>query len=84
LGRRDHRRSHPLAGPPVRLTSWNGRNDQGGEHQGPWNPAHPARQPDSQERPRTEISTRPAPQATTSRARKIEASLINDLPQKAR
>jgi hypothetical protein len=46
-----HRRSRPPAGPPVRLTSRNSHDDQKGEHQGPWNPAHPARQPGSQAPP---------------------------------
>ena len=67
-----HRRSRPPAGPSVRLTSRNSHDDQEGEHQGPWNPAHPARQPGSQARPDAEIQSRPAPQAATSQARKIE------------
>ena len=56
LGRRDHRRGHPPAGPPLRLTSRNRHYDQEGEHQGPWNPAHPARQPGSQARPGPKIT----------------------------
>ena len=47
LGRGHHRRGHPPAGPAVRLTSRNSHCHQEGEHQGPWNPAHPARQPGS-------------------------------------
>ena len=71
LGRRDHRRSRPPAGPPVRLTSRNNPDDQEGEHQGPWNPAHPARQPGSQARPHPENQPQPRPQAThVSRTRK--------------
>ena len=66
LGQRDHRRDHPPAGPPVRLTSRNSPDDQEGEHQGPWNPAHPARQPGSQARPGAENSPQPTPQASQS------------------
>jgi Transposase DDE domain group 1 len=51
LGRGGHRRSRPPAGHPVRLTSRNNHDDQQGEHQGTWNPAHPARQPGSQAPP---------------------------------
>ena len=74
LGRRDHRRRHPPAGPPVRLTSRNQPLRPGKEqHPGPWNPAHPARQPGSQARPAPENHLpaehlRPAHQRT----RKIE------------
>ena len=56
LGRADHRRGHPPAGPPARLTSRNSHYDQKGEHQGSWNPAHPARQPGSQARQDAENS----------------------------
>ena len=49
LGRRHHRRGHPAASHPVRLTSRNRPCDtRRRNHQGPWNPAHPARQPGSQ------------------------------------
>jgi len=47
---------------PIRLTSRNSHNDEEGETQGPWNPAHPARQPGSQARPNAEIR----PQASAS------------------
>ena len=74
LGRRDHRRDHPPAGPPIRLTSRNSPTTRKENHQGPWNPAHPARQPGSQARPHRKISPSRTPQASTSRSRKIEAS----------
>ena len=54
LGRRRHRRSHPAAGHRVRLTSRNHPCDTERNHQGPWNPARPARQPGSQARPDAE------------------------------
>ncbi len=41
----DHHRDHPPAGPRTRLTSRNHPYDQEGHPAGPWNPAHPARQP---------------------------------------
>ena len=50
----ERRRSRPPAGLPVWLTSRNNHCYQEGEHQGPWNPAHPARQPGSRARPRPE------------------------------
>ena len=52
LGPPDHRRSRPPASPPLRLTSRNHPCDTGRSNpRGPWNPAHPARQPGSQPRP---------------------------------
>ena len=45
LGQPDHHRDHPPAGPRTRLTSRNHPCDQEGHPAGPWNPAHPARQP---------------------------------------
>ena len=57
-----HRRDHPPAGHPIRLTSRNSHNDDEGLTQGPWNPAHPARQPGSQARPNAENQ----PQASAS------------------
>jgi hypothetical protein len=62
LGRRHYCRSRPPVGLPVRLTSRNNHHDQEGEHQGPWNPAHPARRPASQPPPRRENQ----PPASTS------------------
>ena len=59
LGRRDHRRGHPPAGPPVRLTSRNHHCDRKGAIPGPWNPAHPARQPGSQASPAPENQPQP-------------------------
>ena len=41
----DHHRDHPPPGPRTRLTSQNHPCDQEGHPAGPWNPAHPARQP---------------------------------------
>jgi hypothetical protein len=40
-----HRRRHPPGGHPLWLTSRNCHYHQEGQHPGPWNPAHPARQP---------------------------------------
>ena len=48
LGHPDHRRNHPTASPRTRLTSRNPPCDQKGHPRGPWNPAHPARQPGHQ------------------------------------
>jgi Transposase DDE domain group 1 len=45
----------------------------GGNQQGPWNPAHPARQPGHQARPEPKTKHRPTPQAAEPRSRKIEA-----------
>jgi Transposase DDE domain group 1 len=53
------RRGHPPASPPVRLTSSNRRYDQERQTPGPWNPAHPARQPGNQPRPGTENHHQP-------------------------
>ena len=44
----------PSADQPERL------HDQGGETPGPWNPAHPARQPDSPPWPAPEITHQPS------------------------
>jgi hypothetical protein len=41
---------------------------------GPWNPAHPERQPGSQPRPGAEISKRPQSQPDSSRSRNIKVS----------
>jgi Transposase DDE domain group 1 len=41
---------------------------------GPWNPAHPARQPGNQARPDAENATRPQPQPDTPKSRNIEAN----------
>ena len=65
---------HPAPGPRTRLTSRNHPCDQKGNRQGPWNPAHPARQPGHQARPAAENSGQPQPQATNPRSRKIEAN----------
>ena len=59
LGWRGHRRHHPPAGPPGRLTSQTAAVTRKGQHQGPWNPAHPARQPGSQARPGPEKQPQP-------------------------
>jgi hypothetical protein len=67
LGCRDRRRRYPPAGPPVRLTSRNSHHDQEGEPQGPWNPAHPARQPGSRARP--EAGKQPRASASGRRLR---------------
>src|SRR6202034_749433 len=72
LGPGHYRRSHPPAGPPGRLTSQNHRSNQEREHQGPWNPAHPARQPGNQARHDLKINPSRTPQSTTPRSRKIE------------
>ena len=65
LGRRNRRRDCPAAGYPVRLTSQDSRYDRTGVHPGPWNPAHPARQPGSQARPNVGIRPWPVPQPAT-------------------
>ena len=41
----------PPAGPPLRVTSRTALRPRKREPRGPWNPAHPARQPGSQARP---------------------------------
>ena len=51
-----------------------GAGDQEGQTQGPWNPAHPARQPGSSAQPDAEISKRPQSQPDSSRSRNIEAN----------
>ena len=71
LGRRDHRRVHPPAGPPGRLTSRNTHTTQEGEYQGPVEPAHPARQPGTRARRSRKITHQTKPQASTSRARGV-------------
>src|SRR5712671_2975962 len=70
----DHRRDQPPRHPRTRLTSPNRPYDQEGNHQGPWNPAHRARQPGRQARPDAEQGGSTRPQPTTSRSRNIEAS----------
>ena len=42
-------------------------------HSGPWNPAHPARQPGHQVRPDAEKQGQPQRQATKPRSRKMQA-----------
>jgi hypothetical protein len=59
LGRRDHRRRHSPAGPPVRLTSQNHPDGTEGAIPGPWNPAHPTRQPGSRAWPAPENHHQP-------------------------
>jgi hypothetical protein len=54
MGPADRHRDHPPAGPHARLTSPNRPTHKERSHQGPWNPAHPARQPGYQARPDTE------------------------------
>jgi len=44
----DHWRLHPAPRPGARLTSTNRTYGQEGNHQGPWHPAYPARQPGPQ------------------------------------
>jgi hypothetical protein len=75
LGHPGHRRDHPSAGPRVRPTSPNATTTMEGEHQGPWNPAHPSRQPGSQAHPAQKITHQPIPQARTPETRNIEANL---------
>ena len=55
LGAPAHRSDHPPAGLRPQLTSPDRPYDQEGQPQGPWNPAHPARQPGSQARPDSEM-----------------------------
>ncbi len=50
LGGPAHHRDHPLASPRSRLTRQNRPCKQERKPAGPWNPAHPARQPGSQNR----------------------------------
>jgi Transposase DDE domain group 1 len=59
LGRPDHRRRHPPASPAIRLTSRNDPATRKEKPQGPWNPAHPARQPGSQPQPSPENQPQP-------------------------
>ena len=74
IDRPDHRSDHPAAGTPWGLTSQNRPQRPGRKtRQGPWNPAHPARQPGTRAQPGTENSHQPMPQATRPRSRKIEA-----------
>jgi hypothetical protein len=54
LGAPVHRRDHPPANPRTRLTSRNWLYDQERKSTGPWNPAHPARQPGNHARPHAE------------------------------
>jgi hypothetical protein len=75
LGRPDHRCRHPLAGPPVRLTTQSRHcGDQGRSRPGPVGLRLPARQPGSQPRSASEITTSRITQATTSGVRKFEVS----------
>ena len=74
-GHRHHRRSRPAAGHPVRLTSRNSPYSKEGEIPGAR--GTPPTRRDSQAAGlgrALKISPRPAPQAATSRSRKIEAS----------
>ena len=57
-----------------RLTSRNHPYDQERKPAGPWNPAHPARQPGNQARPEAETSHPPQPQPHRSRSRNIEVN----------
>ena len=59
LGHPDHHRHHPPAGPGTRLTSQNRPDCEGRRPAGPWNPAHPARQPGHCPRPDAKISDQP-------------------------
>ena len=70
----DRRRHRPPAGPRARLTSRNIPATRKENTAGPWNPAHPARQPGRQPRPAPKTANQPQPQATNPRSRKIEAS----------
>ena len=75
LGRRDHRRRHPPAGPAIRLTSRNHPCDTEGATPGPVEPRPPgatAGQPATARHPK--ITTSRTAQASTSGTRKIEAS----------
>jgi DDE family transposase len=82
LGYPDHRCDQPSPRPRARLTSRNPSLRLKGNHQGLWNPAHPARQPGHQSRPCTENSGPPRPQASQPRSRKIEAGFVSG-PQSA-
>jgi Transposase DDE domain group 1 len=55
----DHRRDHPPAGPPVRLTSRNSPTARKEKPPGPVEPRPPARQPGSQARPHAENQALP-------------------------
>ena len=59
LGHPDHHRHHPPAGPGTRLTSQNRPDCEGRRSAGPWNPAHPARQPGHCPWPDAKISDQP-------------------------
>ena len=72
---RDHRRDHPPAGPPVRLTSRNHPDDQEGETTRARGTPPTRRDSRAARHGQTlKISHQPMPQATASQARKIEAS----------
>ena len=62
LGSRHHSRARAPARTRTQLTSWNSPATRKENTQGPWNPAHPARQPGSQARSGAEKQ----PPATTS------------------
>jgi hypothetical protein len=64
VGAGPHHRNQPPAWPRTRLTSRNHPYDQEETQQGPWNPAHQARQPTLQARPDVENSSHPVLQAT--------------------
>ncbi len=59
LGHPHHRSDQPPAGPGTRLTSREHPCHQERRPAGPWNPAHPARQPGHSQRPDAEISDQP-------------------------
>jgi hypothetical protein len=64
-GRRDNGRSHPPARHPSGSPAGNTLTTRKENHQGPWNPAHPARQPATRHDQTLKNQPRPVPQAAT-------------------
>ena len=74
MGPGNHRGSRPHPGPRTRITSGKHHHDQEGNPAGPWNPAHPARQPDRNADHGQETAQGTQLQVTQPRSRKMQAS----------